>query len=174
MLKWTRKDGTCNGGTKPYQYSLPRGAILGSWHEIPSGRVEACSSGFHGSSLQYIHDYSGYGTRLWLVEVDGKYDTDRTKYSPLEDANKVAVEKIRFYYKFDIPTELLKNWTYVYSNNYIGSVSYEKLRQEIVDYILSNYELPIGTVDTISKESSVNRGNLKKMTFAEKYAPGSF
>ena len=98
MLKWTHNDGRCNGGSKPYQYSLPKGAILGSWHVIPSGHVGACQSGFHGSSLQNIHDYTGYGSRLWLVEVDGKYDTER---------NKVAVEKARFVKEIKLDASLM-------------------------------------------------------------------
>lgn len=174
MFKWTMKDGTTDGGNSIYKYDLPTEYSAGKWHCKTKKKIVVCSSGFHCTGLDNILDFIAYGPELYLVEVDGKYDIYRTQNDPSEDSNKVAVEKIRLYYKFDIPEALRSEWNNKYHRCYMGSKEYIETKEQITKYILDNYQLPIGTVNTISRIAPKTGNLMKNCTFADTFAPGSF
>ena len=86
-FKWLREDGVTHGGNRPYKYELPEGDIPSKWHSNLSRRpIEVCANGFHCIGTEQILNYDGYGPRLFLVEIAGRFDSND---------EKVAVEHIR-------------------------------------------------------------------------------
>jgi hypothetical protein len=86
-FKWLRADGVTHGGNRPYRYDLPIGDVPSIWHSNLSRRpIKLCENGFHCIGVEQVLNFDGYGPRLFLVEIAGRFDSSD---------EKVAVEHIR-------------------------------------------------------------------------------
>lgn len=86
-LKWVDSKGRGTGGSRPYQYDLPKRGKPGRWHRKHKEAIRLCENGFHCTNLYSYCDHVQYGPRLFIVEIAGKFSCER---------GKVAVEAVRF------------------------------------------------------------------------------
>jgi len=86
-LKWVDSKGRGTGGSRPYQYDLPKRGKPGRWHRKHKEAIRLCENGFHCTGLSDYAEFSDLGPRLFIVEIKGKFSSSHTK---------VAVEAMRF------------------------------------------------------------------------------
>lgn len=125
-LKWVDAKGRGTGGSRPYQYDLPKRGKPGRWHRKHKEAIIVCQNGFHCTNLYGFGSYYEYGPRLFIVEIAGKFSAD---------GEKVAVEAMRFVSEVGIDENLLKlvedvkTWDYLSAvfDNIVGGIMYETI-----------------------------------------------